>query len=113
MARKKKAVVLPNHPDFPDKWASKVPEPWSHTAEGMTREEMEKEVVSCEMSIEATEKDVADDTKIQELKENLKYLQEGYKEVLGTQKAKIKFLLYLMNSRGYDVIVKRDESEEE
>jgi len=117
MARKKKAAVHPSHPEFPEKLGKHLSEVWVSEAEAMEREEMDKCIVSCEMTIEATEKDVSDDSKIQDLKEQLKYLNEGYKGVLVSQKAKIKFLLYLMNSRGYDVPlntdVKEDDEEEE
>lgn len=100
---KKKAPALKGHPDFPDRYAKHVPEHWVPSAESMSKEDMEKAIVECEMALDASEKEAADDLKILQLKEDLKMYQEGYREVKKVQTSKIKFLLYLMNSRGYDV----------
>lgn len=102
MPRKKKETFK-SHPDFPEKWAQHLTETFVSKAEAMDKNEMDTYVVECEMTIDATQRDVADDAKIQDLKEQLKYLREGYKGVLDKSQAEIKFLLYLMNSRGYNV----------
>lgn len=111
MSRKKKNS-LPHHPDFEEKYAKLVPEHWVPIAEKMERDEMEKCIVECEMLIEHTEKEVSDDAKIQQLKEDLKYLREGYKDVIDAQRAKIKFMLYLMNTRGYNVLPSKEDPED-
>lgn len=101
MARKKKAVLVPNHPDFPDKWAKSLPTGWADLVDGMKKEEMEKTIIDCEKAISSTEKDRSDDTKLQAAKDDVSLLDSAYKEVLNTQKAKIKLLLHVMNERGY------------
>lgn len=111
MARRKKHAPLANYPDFAEKYAKHVPEHWVPVAEKMERDEMEKCIVECEMMIETTETDASNNAKIQQLKEDLKYLQEGYKDVVTAQKAKIKFLLFLMNSRGYVVLPETDSED--
>jgi hypothetical protein len=116
MPRKKK-VSIPSHPDFPEKWAQHLTDTFVSRAEAMEKDEMDTYVVECEMTIDATQKDVADDVKIQDLKEQLKYLREGYRDVLSKSQAEIKFLLYLMNCRGYNVKIHdgklADDSEDE
>jgi len=112
MSRKKK-VTLKSHPDFPEKWAQHLTETFVSKAEAMDKADMDQYVVECEMTIDATQRDAADDAKIQDLKEQLKYLREGYKGVLNKSQAEIKFLLYLMNTRGYNVKIHDGELDEE
>ena len=86
--------------DFPDKWLKKLPTGYTETAETMSTEELQGEILKAEGTSADLEKDMENDQKLQSLKEDLKGLMEGYKGVLSMEKAKTKYCLHLLRLRG-------------
>lgn len=86
--------------DFPEKWAKKLPEGFKDTAESMSTDELQKEILKSEGMVADTEKEMDDDQKLNSLKEDLKLLVGAYKESINAAKAKTKYCLHLMRLRG-------------
>lgn len=82
------------------KWKTKLPDGWMDGAEAMNTEELKKKLLECENTIVSTEKDMESDTRLAAAKEDAKLLSSGYKEVLTEQKAMIKTVVFILNSRG-------------
>jgi len=102
MAKKKKA---PGIPGFPDKFTKKLPGgaqgPWVAGVETMDLDAMKSEMLVCEKSIDEAEVDMGEDASLAKAKEDVKILAGAYRDVLGCQKAKIKYLIHVMKNRGY------------
>ncbi len=86
--------------NFPKRWFSKLDGDFIIKVESLTSEELEKAVLSAEGIISDTEKEMADDEKLTVLKEDVKLLSSGYKEVINAEKAKTKYCLHVMRLRG-------------
>lgn len=86
--------------DFPAKWKKKLPEGYEEKAEALSQAELEAEILKAEKSSSDTEHDMEQDPKLNVLKEDVKVLAGGYKEVIMAEKAKIKYCLFLLRSRG-------------
>lgn len=95
---KKEKAVTPG--DFPDNLLKKIPDVWKNNVETKTNEELEQEILRSEQIISNTEKDIKKDDKIKALNEQLKDLKGGYKDLMDTEKAKVKYALYKINERG-------------
>lgn len=80
---------------------SKLPETYADTVESMSKDDLKEEVIKCQSVIVSTEKDKEEDTKLTGAKEIVKDLSSGYGGVIGTQKAKIKYIFHVMEARGY------------
>lgn len=90
---------------FPDKWAKvlkDLPE-FKETAEAASEEDLKKIVVECEGNIYSIEKDKADNTKLNAAKELVKDYSQPYRDAIKTQTAKIKYALFLLESKGVDL----------
>ena len=97
--KKKKGPIIPG---FEDKFAKKLPDNYEDTVDGMkTPDDMKGAVIDCEKVINLTEKEMEEDVALKNAKENVKALGGAYKDTLGCQKAKIKYLLHVMEGRGY------------
>lgn len=86
--------------DFPDKWLKKLPTGYTDTAETMSTEELQKEILKAEGSIADTEKDMEGDVKLTSLKDDLKELTGGYRDLIARDKAKTRYCLHLLRLRG-------------
>lgn len=86
--------------DFPDKWLKKLPTGYTDTAETMSTDELKVEILKAESGMSDSEAQMEADPKLQTLKDDLKALAGGYKDVIYTDKAKIKYCLHLMRLRG-------------
>lgn len=93
--------MIPNHPEFPNKWATKLPTGWWDSVDSMSKEEIEMGIIMCEKSRSSSEKEKDEDEKLQLLKEDYTLYRSGYTEIINEQKAKIQFFLHVMNERGY------------
>lgn len=82
------------------KWQSKLPEGWLEAAESMDPDELKKKLLEAESTIQSTEKDRDSDTKLKAIKDDLKALNGGYKDVLDCEKAKIKCIVSILQDRG-------------
>lgn len=85
---------------FPAKWARKLPEGWAEIAESMSLDDLKKKLVECERTISSTEKDMENDPKLIEAKEEAKSISGSYKEITNAHKAMVKYLVYVIDSRG-------------
>lgn len=83
------------------KLLDKLPDSYVDTIESMSKDELRDEVMKCQTVIIATEKDKEEDTKLNGAKELAKDLGSAYSRAIGTQKAKTKYVFYLMELRGY------------
>lgn len=101
MPRQKKTPSIPNYPEFPKKWGDKLPPGWTDSVDSMDKSEMETNIIKCEKEIASTEKDQDQDEKLKILKDDYTLYRSAYVDVINTQKAKIKFLLYVGEERGY------------
>ena len=101
MAKKKS----PGIPGFPDKFTKKLPGgaqgPWVAGVETMDENAMKDELLVCEKSIDETETDMGEDAALAKSKEDVKLLGGAYRDTLGCQKAKIKYILHVRKLRGY------------
>lgn len=86
--------------DFPEKLLKKLPTGFTDTVEGYSTEELERQILTSEKALSETETEMEGDDKLFAAKEEVKLLSSGYKEVIGTEKAKIKYCLHLMKNRG-------------
>lgn len=95
----------PGIPGFPDKYSKKLPGgptgPWVSSVDGMDMDAMKAEMFTCEKTIDECEKDMEEDASLAKAKEDVKYLSGAYRDTLGCQKAKIKYLIHVMKNRGY------------
>ena len=97
MPGKKKSVA----PDgFPEKWFKKIPSTWKDGAESMDNEDLKKEVLKAETLVSDTEREMDEDPKLNDLKADLKDLRGGYMDLINAEKAKVKYALFLLRSRG-------------
>lgn len=102
MAKKK---VKKKIDGFPDKFTNKLPGgadgPFVTDVESMDLDEMKSAMLTCEKAIDETETDMSEDASLAQAKEDVKTLGGAYRDTLGCQKAKIKYLIHVMKLRGY------------
>jgi hypothetical protein len=97
-ARKKKSQA----PDgFPEKWYKKLPSTWlDGGADSKKSEDLKAGVLKSETVISDTEKDMDNDNKLTNLKEEVKDLSAAYKDTIDAERAKIRYSMYLLRMRG-------------
>lgn len=88
---------------FPDKLLKKLPEGWTDTANAMQEDELKKVIVEAEGNIYVIERAKQDDDKLSAAKEIVKDHSAPYRDAKATQTAKIKYALWLLESRGMDL----------
>lgn len=86
--------------EFPKKWARFLPTGFEDNVNSMDDVEMESNIITCEKSINSTEKEMENDSKLNGARDLVKDFSQGYRDVINTQRAKIKFIIYTMESRG-------------
>ena len=90
---------------FPKKWAKiidSLPE-FKETADSAAVEDLKKTIVLCEGNIYNIEQEVEKDVKLTQAKELAKELGSAYKDAKKVQTAKLKYALYLIESKGQEV----------
>jgi hypothetical protein len=95
---------------FPDKYLKLLPEGFADTANGMKEDELEKVIVEAEGNIYVIEKEKAADTKLSAAKEIVKDHSAPYRDAKACQTAKLKYALWLLESRGVDLDTQEDGS---
>ncbi len=85
---------------LPSKWASKLPDGFMESAEGMDTDELKQQLVKCEQNIQEAEKDMEADDKLNGAKELVKDLAGAYRDMMNANKAKIKAILLVLEGRG-------------
>lgn len=87
---------------FPEKWAKvlkELPE-FKDNADAMSVDDLKKLIVACEGNIFNIEKEKEDDTKLAGAKELVKEYSAPYRDAIKVQTAKVKYALFLMDSKG-------------
>lgn len=100
MKNKKNEEHLEIEEAFPKKWLNKLPEGFFEAAQSMSAEELKTRLITSEQTVSSTEKEMDNDQKLNTLKEDVKLLSSGYREVLSAQKAVIRAVVFVLNSRG-------------
>lgn len=96
---------MSNDREFPKKWKKVIdnlPE-FKDNAESLDVEGLEGVVVKAEGNIYNIEQEMKSDVKLQQAKEIVKELSSGYREAIKVQTAKLKYSLYLMETKGKEV----------
>lgn len=85
---------------FPEKWAKKLPPGFQDEANSFSVEELKKVIVDCEGNLYTIDKEKAADVPLKAAKEVSKDLGAAYREASVAQTAKIKYALFLLESKG-------------
>lgn len=91
--------------EFPAKWSKvleSMPE-FKDTAEAASAEDLKKIIVQCEGNIYTIEKEKSEDVKLNGAKDLVKEYSASYREAMKAQTAKIKYSLFLLDSKGTDL----------
>jgi hypothetical protein len=85
---------------FPKKWATKLPPGFRDTAESLETDEIKERLIEYQKLIAQNEKDMEDDHKLEDAKQQVKDLSAVYKESIVINKQQIKYLIFLLQCRG-------------
>jgi DNA-directed RNA polymerase alpha subunit len=88
---------------FPDKDLKKLPDAFVDSVAAMKEDELKKIVYECEGNIYTIEQSKAQDEKLQSARESVKEWAAPYREASSIQKAKIKYIMWLLEGRGVDL----------
>ena len=97
---KKATNQTPN--SFPEKWnkvIEKLPE-FKETADASSVEELKKIIVTCEGNIYTVEEDMRNDIQLNGARELVKEKSAPHRDAIKAQMAKIKYALFLLESKG-------------
>lgn len=100
---KDKDVVIASNNDFPRKWEKKLPEPIGDTKsklDSMGDDELKKKIVEWQQAISNAEKDMENDPKLCQLKEDMKEKSLVYRETISECSAQMRYSAYVLESRG-------------
>ncbi len=93
--------------EIPKKWLKLLDDGWKTSAQGFSTDEIKKKIVQWEQAVSSAEKDMEADTKLSalkdkaaELKEEIKETSKVYNETILESQAKIRYVVYLLESRG-------------
>lgn len=115
MAKKKAAASVDGQDDnqtsgVGKKWAKLLSAEWMTTAESFSTDEIKKKIVQWEQAISSFEKDMDADMalnvlkeRMTEIKEEIKEKSEVYTKSCAETQAQIKYVVYLLDSRGVSV----------
>jgi len=90
---------------FPEKWLkiiNKYPD-FKDKADSASVDELKKIILDCEGAIYSIEQEMASDSKLLNAKELVKEYSASYRESLKVYKAKIKYVLFLLENKGADL----------
>jgi hypothetical protein len=90
---------------LPEKWQKvlkDMPE-FKDTADAASVEDLKKILVTCEGNIYTIEQEKAEDTKLNGARELAKEYAAPYRDAIKTQTAKIKYALFLLESKGVEL----------
>lgn len=89
--------------NFPEKWLKKLPDGFADNANSMKDDELKKVIIECEGNVYVIEKEKETDPKLNGAKEVVKDLTGPYRDAKACQMAKIKYALWLLESRGFNL----------
>lgn len=88
---------------FPDKYLKALPAGYKDEADAMDEVALKKVIVDSEGNLYTIEKEKEADTKLTAAKELVKDLSGAYRDAAKTQNAKIKYALFVLESKGVDL----------
>lgn len=90
---------------FPAKWAKVLKEfpEFKETAEAASPDDLKKIILTCEGNVYTIEKEKTNDVKLNGAKELVKEFTAPYRDAMKVQTAKIKYALFLLESKGEEV----------
>lgn len=94
-----------NSSEFPNKWEKiikSLPE-FKDTADAASPDDLRKIIVESEGNIYTIEKEKSEDVKLNSAKELVKEYSASYRDAIKTQTAKVKYALFLLESKGIDL----------
>lgn len=89
-----------NQQQFPQKYLNKLPVSFKDAVDSMSEDEIKKRIVEISKAISSFEKDMDNDSKLLELKEQVKELADTYKVPIKEHHIMIKYLVYMLEQRG-------------
>lgn len=89
--------------DFPKKILDKIPDELIEVIDRMTADELREKVVKTEALIVDTDKEIEEDQKIKVLKEDLKAINDSYREVKTGAQAIIKYCIFNLRKQGHSL----------
>jgi len=106
---------MSDYGNFPKKWVkileTYVDDSFKSQAESSSTEELSKIIVDCAKTITNTEKDMAADEHLKNLKEELKDASSVYTGIIKGNEAKKRYCVYLLESHGSEVSDDDEEGE--
>lgn len=90
---------------FPEKWAKIIKElpEFKDMADASSTDDLKKIIVTCEGNIYVVEKEKESDVKLNAAKELVREHSAPYRDASKVQMAKIKYALFLLESKGVDL----------
>jgi hypothetical protein len=85
---------------FAPKWKKHLPTGWTDTADSYSEEDLKKAIVDCQTTISNVEKDMDKDEKLKVLKEELRDISGGFKDLIKANEAKMRYCVHVLRSRG-------------
>jgi hypothetical protein len=86
--------------DFPKKIAKLLPAGFREDADALSNDSIKEKIIEYERSVDSTEKDMEADIKLNDAKDLVKELGKDYRDVIKMNRAMIKYLVFMMDSRG-------------
>lgn len=96
---------MPGDNNFPDKYMKKIADipDFIDSINAADTEDVKKKLLEAEGHIFEIEKSVENDAELQDAKEKAKEFAKPYRESKGIETAKIKYCLYILESRGVNL----------
>lgn len=88
---------------FPEKLSKKLPTGWTDEIQSADTKELKKIMVDCMGNIHTIEKEKDSHEKLNAAKALIKEYMQPFNEAKGVQSAKIKYCLWLLESRGVNL----------
>jgi len=100
MAKSKSKSSDDTGPTLESKYLEKLPEGFWESAQSLSTDDLKKKLVEVEADISSTERDMKNDPKLLQAKEDVKLLTSSYKEILVPSKAVVKAIIAVLSDRG-------------
>jgi len=85
---------------FPDKILKKLPTGFADDANSLSKEELKNTIYQSEANVYTIDKEKEDDHKLNGAKDLIKELSAPYREAKSAQMAKIRYCLWLLETKG-------------
>ena len=92
-----------NESTFPQRYLKKLPPDFIEAIEQMDSEDVKKRILTIEQHLYEIENSKLSDTKLQQAKEVVKDLNSVYSAPKNEENAKLKYCLYVLETRGVNI----------